>query len=182
MANDAAALKQALPIMAMNEGVWDGMYRRYGPDGALMAAFKSRVVMRYRDDAPADQMYHQTNLYEFPDGKRQVIESYGQFDGEKLTFGSDRDISGWAADDKTDPNGRTCLLYMDVNSPTPQLEKGTHCYELVQMSECGQYRLRAAQYMKDGKLVMRTLIDEQRVTTDWASKEDWGSEPFGGQP
>lgn len=177
MSNSADALKTKLPVMARNEGVWEGMYRRYGPDGQLMTEFNSRVVMRFRTGAPDEEMYHQTNIYRFADGKGQVIESTGWFDGERLNFGSDRDISGWAADDLTDPNGQTCLLYMIVNSATPQLAKGTFCYELVQLSACGRYRARAAQYVQDGKIVMRTMIDEELVTQDWAQKEDW-SEGF----
>lgn len=177
MSNDAAALKSKLPVMAKNEGVWAGTYRRYGSDGSLMNEFASRVVMRFRSDAPEQEMYHQTNIYRFSDGKGQVIDSKGWFDGQRLNFGSDRDISGWAADDLTDPNGQTCLLFMAVNTATPQLAKGTICYELVQLSAFGQYRARAAQYVNDGRIVMRTMIDEELVTRDWAQVEDW-SEGF----
>ncbi len=176
MPNDAAALKAKLPILARNEGVWDGMYRRYGPDGVLMGEFASRVIMRFREDAPEKEMYHQTNLYRFPNGQNQVIESTGWFDGERLHFGSDRDISGWAADDSTDVHGNSCLLYMAVHTATPQLAKGTICYELVNLSSCGTYRARAAQYTLDGRLVMRTLIDERCVTREWADGTDWAAD------
>lgn len=173
MTDSAAELKAKLPVLAKNDGVWEGMYRRYGPDGALMGAFNSRVVMRFRSDAPDTEMYHQTNVYRFANGKGQVIDSKGWFDGARLNFGSDRDISGWAADDLTDPHGQTCLLYMEVHSATPQLAKGTICYELVQLSACGNYRARAAQYTQDGRIVMRTMIDEQLVEKDWTQREDW---------
>lgn len=173
MPNDAAALKSHLPILARNEGVWDGMYRRYDSEGSLMAEFASRVIMRFRDGVPEQEMYHQTNLYRFSSGQGQVIESTGWFDGEGLHFGSDRDISGWAADDVTDIHGNTCLLYMAVHSATSQLAAGTLCYELVNLSSCGRYRARAAQYMHDGRLVMRTLIDEECVSRDWAGDTDW---------
>lgn len=173
MTNTAADLKSKLPVLAKNDGVWEGMYRRYGPDGKLMSEFNSRVVMRFRDDAPENEMYHQTNVYRFANGKGQVIESTGSFDGTRLNFGSDRDISGWAADDQTDPHGQTCLLYMEVHSATPQLDKGTICYELVQLSACGKYRARAAQYVENGRIVMRTMIDEELVEKDWAQRDDW---------
>lgn len=173
MTKTAADLKAAQPVLASNEGVWEGMYRRYGADGKLMGEFNSRVVMRFQDGAPEDEMYHQTNVYRFSNGKGQVIESKGWFDGERLNFGSDRDIAGWAADDQTDPHGQTCLLHMEVHSATPQLAKGTICYELVQLSACGNYRARAAQYVQDGRIVMRTMIDEELVERDWSLREDW---------
>jgi len=173
MSSTVSALKSKLPVIAKNEGVWEGKYRRYGPDGQLIAEFDSRVVMRFREDAPENEMYHQTNVYRFADGKGQVIESTGWFDGERLNFGSDRDISGWAADDLTDPHSQTCLMHMKVNSATPQLAKDSICYELVQLSACGRYRARATQYTLDGKIIMRTMIDEELVTQDWAQKQDW---------
>lgn len=177
MSSTVADLKIKLPVLARNEGVWEGDYRRYGSDGRLMTEFKSRVVMRFRTDVPSQEMYYQTNIYRFADGKGQVIESTGWFDGQRLRFGSERDISGWAADNKTDPNGQTCLLYMSVHSATPQLAKGSICYELVQLSDCGRYRARAAQYVHDGRIIMRTMIDEEFVTSDWSQREDW-SETF----
>jgi hypothetical protein len=178
MGHDAAALKAALPVLARNEGVWDGTYRRYGADGGLLAAFQSRVVMRFRDDVPDEQMYHQTNLYRFADGKTQTIESRGWFDGEKLRFGSDRDIAGWAADDRTDSSGLICLLHMNVRTATPQLPQGTLCFELVQLSADGKNRARMAQYVCAGQVIMRTMIDEKLITADWRS-QDWISDFLG---
>lgn len=176
MAHDAAALRAALPVLARNEGVWDGMYRRYGADGAMIAAFRSRIVMRFRSDAPDDQMYHQTNLYRFADGRTQAIESRGWFDGARLRFGSDRDISGWAADDLTDPSGLVFLLHMHVRTATPQLPAGTLCYELGQLSADGTRRARMAQYIHDGQLIMRTMIDETLTARDWTTR-DWTQWP-----
>lgn len=174
----AAALKTAHPVLASNEGVWDGMYRRYDATGALMAGFQSRVIMRFDDTAPLDEMYHQTNIYRFDADRIQTIESKGWFDGEKLAFGSDRDVAGWAKDDASDPHGLVCLLYMKIHQDTPQLKAGTTCYELVQLSDCGQFRMRAAQYVNNNRLVMRSLIDEQRRPESWRAQKNWASVPF----
>ena len=177
-AQSAAALKAAHPTLASNEGVWDGMYRRYDADGALMTGFQSRVIMRFYNTGPLDEMYHQTNIYRFDKDRTQVIESKGWYDGEKLAFGSDRDVAGWAKDDASDPHGLVCLLHMEVHKDTPQLKAGTTCYELVQLSACGQHRMRAAQYVNNNRLIMRTLIDEQRRPESWRDQADWASVPF----
>jgi hypothetical protein len=169
---DAAAFVRVLPVLAKSEGVWEGMYRRYDAQGAMMSAHRSRVIFCLLRDVPGPDIYRQTNVYRFADGKTQVIESTGSFDGEKLLFGSDRGVKGWSVDDRTDPNGRICMLYMDVTVDTPQLKAGTTCYELVQLSDCGKYRMRMAQYVHAGQTVMRTLIDETFISRDWSS-QDW---------
>jgi hypothetical protein len=169
---DAAAFQRALPVLSRNEGVWEGTYRRYDAEGRCVGVHRSRVVFRLLRDVPGPEIYHQTNIYRFADGRTQVIESTGTFDGRQLNFGSDRGVKGWSVDDRTDPQGRICLLYMDVTVDTPQLKAGTTCYELVQLSDCGRYRMRMAQYVLGGRAVMRTLIDETLITRDWAGV-DW---------
>jgi hypothetical protein len=169
---DAAAFQRVLPVMSKSEGVWEGMYRRYDGQGQFLSAHRSRVVFRLLRDVPGPEIYSQTNIYRFADGKLQIIESTGTFDGVRLNFGSDRGVKGWSIDDRTDPHGRICLMYMDVTVDTPQLKAGTTCYELVHMSDCGKYRTRMTQYTLGGQTVMRTLIDETFITRDWAG-QDW---------
>lgn len=173
LATDAVAFRRVLPVMSKQEGVWEGFYRRYDADGKLMTTHRSRVVFRLLPNIPGPEIYSQTNIYRFADGRSQVIESTGTFDGVQLNFGSDRGVKGWARDDATDPHGRICLMYMDVTADTPQLRAGTTCYEMVQLSDCGRFRMRATQYAYQGQTVMRTMIDETFVTRDWASKTDW---------
>ena len=167
---DANAFLRVLPIMSRSEGVWEGMYRRYDAQGQFISAHRSRVVFRLLRDVPGPEIYSQTNIYRFADGKLQVVESTGTFDGVRLNFGSDRGVKGWSVDDNADPNKRICLMFMDVRVDTPQLKAGTTCYEIVQVSDCGKFRMRMAQYAYGGKTVMRTLIDEEFVTRDWAAQ------------
>jgi len=169
----AAAFERTLPVLTKNEGVWIGMYRRYDAQGKLMSAHRSRIVFRLLRDIEGPEIYHQTNIYRFADGRMQVIESKGTFDGKQLVFGSDRGVKGWAADDRTDAHGRTCMLYMEVMQDTPQLKAGTISYELAQLSDCGKFRMRMTQYVYEGRVIMRTLIDEELVTKNWAEVADW---------
>lgn len=175
---DAAAMRRTLPVLCSNMGVWEGFYRRYAPDGKLMSTHRSRLIMRLRDDAPLDQIYHQTNIYRFANGATQTIDSYGWFDGEKLHFGSSRDVHGWTCDDLSDPTHRSCFLWMKLNADTPQLKAGSEAFEMVNMGEGGEVRMRMTQYLYEGRIAMRTLIDEVRVTSDWQSRDDWATPPL----
>jgi hypothetical protein len=175
---DAAAMRRTLPVLCANMGVWEGFYRRYSPDGALLSTHRSRLIMRLVEEAPLDKLYHQTNVYRFANGMTQVIESYGSFDGEKLNFGSSRDVYGWTLDDRSDPMGRSCFLWMKLNADTPQLKAGSEAFEMVNMGKDGDVRMRMTQYLYDGRIAMRTLIDEVRVTSDWRARDDWASLPL----
>ena len=46
---------------------------------------------------------------------------------------------------------------------TRQNEPGVYLYEMIQLSDCGQYRSRVWQWFRQGRLTGRTLIDEVRV-------------------
>jgi hypothetical protein len=46
---------------------------------------------------------------------------------------------------------------------------GMYVHEIVSVSSDGRYRARATQYLKEGRLVSRTLIDEEKITEDWAA-------------
>ena len=46
-------------------------------------------------------------------------------------------------------------------------EPGTYLYEMIQISDCGDYRSRTWHWFRDGRCIQRTLIDEQKVTSDW---------------
>ena len=149
-----------LPVLARHEGVWDGWFRRVGPNGDKLEEFETRVIVRYLDEGRWPNIYHQTNAYTLPDGTSQRIETHGSFSEGKLIFQSPR-VDGWSVDDPTDPNRRSALMYMDfLNDP------GLHVYEMMQISDCGRHRTRVAQFLRDGLTISRTLIDETR-TGDW---------------
>ena len=51
-------------------------------------------------------------------------------------------------------------------------DPGLYLYEMIQLSDCGKYRSRVWQWFRNGQLEQRTLIDEQRVSDDWAAYEN----------
>jgi hypothetical protein len=157
-----AMVKAQLPVLARQEGVWEGMFRRLDPNGTKTAEFKTRIVTRLYGDERMPKIYHQTNTYFLPDGKVQVIETPGEFRGGRLLFENDR-VKGWSTDDKTDPLGRTAFLYMESLT-----DLGQYVYEMINLSDDGLHRTRMTQFLKAGQVLSRTLIDETKVSDEWS--------------
>ncbi len=161
----AASLKEKIPIIARNEGVWEGWYRHYDARGRLEEEHKSRLVCRF----PTPDDYHQTNHYYWADGRTEVRDFPSKVENNRLVFFTE--IDGWAAEVPLDEHRRTIMLHW-----TRPGDAGLYFYEMIQISDCGQYRHRVWQWFRDGKLVRRTLIDERHVTTDWRPYEDLRSD------
>ena len=91
-----------------------------------------------------------------------MIDTKGEYRDGKIHFASER-VKGWQLDDPADPFKRTVFLYM-VYTRAPD----EYVYELVNISDDGQYRTRMTQFLKGGRTVSRTLIDEELVSRDWS--------------
>ncbi len=156
--------RSRLPAIARHQGVYRGVFRRYDAAGKLTAEFPSEITARViaKD---GKQIFHQTNIYAPANAPRQVIESYGEIRDGRIWFSNDR-LDGWSMDIPGDPTGRGSVIVMNYKDGS-----GTYVYEIVTRSADGRRRSRATQYFKDGKLERRTLIDEEKVTDDWAAYE-----------
>ncbi len=152
-------IKQRMPLLARHEGVWDGVYRYYDPEGNKVDEHRSRLVCRFPEGGEFD--YDQTNHYSWADGKREVRGFPAVLAGDRIVFKSDL-IDGWAADVALDDKHRTTMLHW-VRTGEP----GMYLYEMIHLSDCGQYRARVWHWYRDGRIVQRTLIDEQKVSADW---------------
>lgn len=155
------SIREQLPLLARHEGVWEGFYRYYGPNGDKIDEHKSRLLCRL----PSDNEYHQTNLYRWADGKTETRDFPTNFENKRLVFYTD--IDGWAANVDLDEFNRTMMLHW-----TRKEEKDLYLYEMIQISDCGNARARVWQWFKSDRLLQRTLIDERRVSNDWAAYED----------
>lgn len=151
------SLRQALPFLARNEGVWEGYYRYYDPAGNKIDEHRSRLLCRILDDRD----YHQTNVYRWADGRKETRDFPAAIEGERLIFTSE--ISGWAQAVDLDEHGRTMMLHWTRNG-----EPDLYLYEMIQLADDGEARARVWQWFKADRLLQRTLIDERRVSTDWA--------------
>ena len=152
------SFRAAMPILARHEGVWEGYYRYYDAAGNKVDEHKSRLLCRIKKD----REYHQTNIYRWADGKKETRDFPADVADNRLIFSTE--INGWAAAVALDEFSRTMMLHWTrINEPDLYL------YEMIQISDDGQSRARVWQWFKSGRLFQRTLIDEVRVSTDWAA-------------
>ena len=154
-------LREKMPLLARHEGVWDGYYRYFDISGNRIDEHKSRLLCRIINDHD----YHQTNYYFWADGRKDTRDFPAMVKEDRLVFYTE--ISGWAAALPLDEHNRTIMLHWTRNN-----EPDLYLYEMIQISDCGQYRARVWQWFRQGRLFQRTLVDEQRVSNDWQAYDD----------
>jgi len=151
-----AEMMRRAPLTARMEGVWEGTFRRYNANGALIETLPSRIEVRFLPDGqPFD--YAQTNIYQRDGKPEERIESFGKWDVDRLRFSNAR-LDGWAQDVASDPTGLSSVFFMTYKDGS-----GMTVSEIVTLSPDGKSRSRATQYLVNGTLVRRTLIDETKV-------------------
>lgn len=153
------SLRTLLPTLARNEGVWDGVYRYYDASGQLTDEHASRLICRFPDAGPYP--YHQTNLYTWADGRTDSRDFPATYKDGRIWFDNAL-IQGWCSDVALDDFSRTMMLnWVRVGEPDLYL------YEMIQLSDCGQHRCRTWHWIKAGKLIQRTCIEEAKTALDW---------------
>lgn len=151
-------LKKQMPVLARHEGVWEGSYRYYNPEGDKIDEHASRLLCRFPEEGHA---YHQTNLYRWADGRRETRDFPATVADGRLRWDNEF-INGWACDVALDDFNRTTMLYW-----TRTGEPDLYLYEMIQLSDDGQARARVWQWYKADRLFQRTLVDERLVSKDW---------------
>jgi hypothetical protein len=154
------SIRDEMPLLADNEGVWEGVYRHYdAASGKLLDQHLSRLICRITDD---DRFaYYQTNFYFWPDGRTETREFPAWYENGRIWWDNDL-IKGWAAAMRPDDHQRsTCLNWVRKGEPDVYL------YEMIQNSADRRLRSRCWQWFRDDRCFKRTLIDEAFVTRDW---------------
>ena len=153
-ADSADSIYEGLPLIALNEGRWDGTYRIVKPDGTPIQEYDFRIrVSLSRDNSRA---YRQDSHYTYPDGSRSAIVFEAPYADGRLEWNDER-IFGrlWEISDDT--------IYLTFGFHGMA---DTVCHEMIQTRADGQERGRTWLWYVDGKLDRYTLIDEQRVADD----------------
>lgn len=158
------SLSAEFPLLARNEGVWEGYYRYYDAAGRKIDEHRSRLLCRIIEDRD----YHQTNLYRWADGRRATRDFPAEIQGQRLVFTNE--ITGWAQAVDLDEHARTMMLHWTRNG-----EPDLYLYEMIQLSDDGAARARVWQWFKAHRLLQRTIIDERRVSLDWQAYD--GQDP-----
>jgi hypothetical protein len=153
-------IREAMPLLAANGGVWEGVYRHYdAATGKLTDEHLSRLICRIIEGEAHD--YHQTNYYFWQDGRTDIREFPASYRDGRIWFDNEL-ITGWAAAMQPDDFNRSQCLNWTRNG-----EPGLYLYEMIQNSDDFKYRHRTWQWFRDGRCFQRTLIDEHFVTADW---------------
>jgi hypothetical protein len=155
-------IKLAMPLLARNEGVWEGWYRYYdATTGKQIDQHRSRLICRLPTEGPHAGRYHQTNYYFWEDGRTDVRDFPAWYEKGRIWWDNDL-IKGWAAAMQPDDENRsTCLSW------TRKGEEDMYLYEMIQLSVDGRNRARTWQWFKQDVCFQRTLIDEKFITADW---------------
>jgi len=164
-----STIKQDMPLLARHQGVWEGWYRHVDPEGRIVDAHRSRLLCRF--PATGEFPYHQTNIYTWEDGRKEVRDYPCRYvDGSKELRFLNELIDGWAREVPIDPKRRTLMLSW-FRPDMPQI----YFYEMIQTSDDARRRSRTWQWFNasDGSLFRRTLIDESKVADSTAGYEDY---------
>ncbi len=148
-------IREGMPLLAKHEGEWKGTYTYLDPEGHIVDHHDSHLSCTFPDSG--DFEYHQTNRYTWPDGRTEVNEFPGRYDGfGRMEFDTER-IKGWTWG--VDEN--TIYLSWVYKAKGEDLR----LYELIVLSDDGNNRCRTWQWVRDGVIEMRTIINEKRVTS-----------------
>ncbi len=160
-------IREAMPLLARNEGVWEGWYRYYDAQtGELVDQHRSRLICRLINDDGVDR-YYQTNHYFWDDGREDIREFPATYRDGRIWWDNDL-IKGWCAAMQPDEYNRSsCLNWTRKDEP------GIYLYEMIQNNDDDTHRARTWQWFRDGKCYQRTLIDEVFVTRDW---QNWSND------
>lgn len=152
-----STIKQELPLLAKHEGVWEGYYRHLDTEGRIIDAHRSRLLCRFSPEA-GEWDYHQTNLYLWDDGKQEVHEFPVTYTPGSKMMVFTGEIDGWAREITEDPEARTVMLWWRRRE-SPDI----YFYEMINTSDDGRQRSRTWQWIRNGRIFRRTVIDEFKV-------------------
>ena len=150
-------LMRRMPAAGSMEGAWEGRFTRIDVDGNILEQFPTRITSTYLPDGH-EYDFHQVNVYRPGTPQETRIESYGKWDVDRLRFFNNR-LEGWSKDVELDPTGLTSAFVMSFKDGS-----GLAVSEIISRSPADpDQRMRATQYMKNGTIIRRTMIEETRV-------------------
>jgi hypothetical protein len=166
------AITETMPIVAAQAGVWMGEYVHLDADHNEIDRHKSKLICRLFDGPDGEARLAQTNIYDWPDGSREVRYFDGVLQGNRINI-SNVNIDGWVAPLAMDETGRTIMVLW-----TRAGEPDFRYYEMITVAEDGQAKNRTWHWYRSGRLFQRTIINEDFVTPDWQAHDDPGFYAF----
>ena len=158
-------ISDTMPLMAAQNGVWDGEYVHLDADHKVIDRHRSRLLCRVYDGGPDEARLVQSNLYDWADGNSEVRYFEGRYRDGRLWISNEL-IDGWTGEIELDETRRS-LMVAWVRTAEPDFR----FYELITMSEDGLAKNRTWHWYRKGRLFQRTLINETLTTRDWTAHD-----------
>ncbi|WP_031168985.1 DUF3598 family protein [Streptosporangium roseum] len=146
-------IREEMPLLARHEGEWEGTYTYVDLDGMVVDRHNAQLTCTLPNSGDWD--YYQINRYTWEDGRTEEHRFPGSYLGQgRCAFDTER-IKGefWAVDDDTI---YLSWIYKESGADL-------RLFELIVLSPDGNTRSRVWQWVRGGKCIQRTLIDETRV-------------------
>jgi hypothetical protein len=142
-----------MPVLARHEGEWDGEYIWVDANGMVIDRHRAQLTCRFPQDGSF--AYWQTNRYTWPDGRTEVNEFPAVYHDNQIWFDTER-LAGhaWEVDNRV-----VILTWVYKHDPSG------YFYELIHLSDDGNYRTRTWHFIQDGKCTKRTLINEVHISS-----------------
>lgn len=157
-------VKKMMPQHGGSEGIWEGVYIYSDPEGREVDRHTSRLTHVFPDDSANE--YHQTNEYTWADGRSEKLSFKFLMTVNELIFETERSYGRvWEEPIRVGdmPTVRVSWHRTAIQGYSPFDIPYATIHELIQMDAAFKYRGRVWQWFKDGKLIGRTLVNEQRV-------------------
>ena len=143
--------RDAMPRMLDHAGTWIGTYTHLDAEARIIDRHASRVVCEFPETGPHPYIQH--NTFTWDDGREVTATLPGTFRDGRLWWDTETfSGSAWESHDGF------ILLNLDRKD-----EPGTRFHEIILMGEGGRHRTRTWHWLKDGRLIRRTLCEEARV-------------------
>lgn len=152
-ASEKPILEGVMPGMLRHAGVWKGIYRHIDDVGNLIDEHETKVECVFPSSGP--YAYIQHNKFTWSDGREFRATLNGELRDGRLWWENDR-FSGWG----WETFDGIVLLNLDRKD-----EPGVNFFEMITIGSTGTERARTWQWFKDGKLIRRTLCNEELVQT-----------------
>lgn len=161
-------IADTMPLVASQQGVWEGTYVHLDADHREIDRHSSRLVCRLFDGDDGTARLAQSNIYDWADGTREVRYFDGVFRDDRVWFDNEN-IVGWTGAISLDETNRTIMVGW-VRTGEPDFR----FYEMITVAEDGQAKNRTWHWYRKGRLFQRTIINEALVSKDWRAYDDPG--------
>ncbi|HNU07720.1 MAG TPA: DUF3598 family protein [Pyrinomonadaceae bacterium] len=137
------------PVFLRHHGTWEGTYTLIdAKSGVILDHHRSRLTCVTN----GIDSYHQQNLYAWDDGREEVKEFPGEFEGGWLRFNNPR-LRGQSCE--VDPN-TIFLTWVYKDQPND-------FYSEIITLVSDTHRSRTWQHFENGEFTKLTIIDERKV-------------------